>query len=209
MKSNTDLRFVKTEKNIKKVFLELMEEMGFSKLNVKNLVERAEINRSTFYLHYVDKFDLLNRIEDELLAGMKNIAVTMPLDLVFSSGFADERVLSIMLRMARYIYENGRVFTVLMSKNGDPAFIVKFGEIIRSVWQEKNILDNLTIPQQYALAAFIGLTSSLIGEWLRSELRETPEEYVRMVANIIRDVLKSMLFQHADLPEYGHAAITS
>lgn len=202
MKRNLDLRVVKTKKNIKKVFLELMEEKGFAKLNVQNLVERAEINRSTFYLHYVDKFDLLNKLEDDLLAGIRNIALDIPVNVIASRGFEDERVFSGMLRIAQYIQENRRIFTLLMSENGDPAFTSKLGKFIKSVWYEKKVLDMLTIPQQYALAAVVGIMSSLISEWLKSGLRETPEDYMRIVTNIIKDVPKNLLDQNA-LPDHG------
>lgn len=59
MNKITDIRVTKTNIAIRKAFIEIMEEEGFSKLNVKKIIDRAKINRSTFYAHYMDKYDLL------------------------------------------------------------------------------------------------------------------------------------------------------
>lgn len=62
-----DLRIQKTQKSIKQAFFELIEEEGFDHISVKDITARAMISRNTFYLHYSDKFDLLNKICDELV----------------------------------------------------------------------------------------------------------------------------------------------
>lgn len=61
MKEN-DLRYIKTERAIREAFFALLEEGEFEKITVKDITERALINRNTFYLHYKDKFDLINSI---------------------------------------------------------------------------------------------------------------------------------------------------
>lgn len=62
-----DLRIKRTQKSIKNAFYELIEEKGFDHISVKDITERAMISRNTFYLHYNDKFDLLNKVCDELV----------------------------------------------------------------------------------------------------------------------------------------------
>lgn len=47
-----DLRFIKNEKLIQTTFREMMAETEYSKISIKELTERAQINRKTFYLHY-------------------------------------------------------------------------------------------------------------------------------------------------------------
>ena len=47
-----DLRVKKTERAIRKAFYELMLEKPIPKITVKELAERAEINKTTFYAHY-------------------------------------------------------------------------------------------------------------------------------------------------------------
>lgn len=58
----TDLRYIKTERAIREAFFELLEEGEFEKISVTDITQRAQINRNTFYLHYSDKFNLVNSI---------------------------------------------------------------------------------------------------------------------------------------------------
>ena len=60
-----DLRVVKTKTLIKNAFLELIELNGYSKVTVTDIVEKAMINRNTFYLHYYDKEALIDEMISE------------------------------------------------------------------------------------------------------------------------------------------------
>jgi len=67
MQSKTDLRVIKTKSNIKKVFIELLYQEEFSKITVQEILDRALINRSTFYKYYIDKYDLAEHLVDEVI----------------------------------------------------------------------------------------------------------------------------------------------
>ena len=60
-----DLRYIKTERAIRKTFHELLQEKDISRITVKELTERAEINKTTFYAHYETLPDLINTLEME------------------------------------------------------------------------------------------------------------------------------------------------
>ena len=62
-----DRRVRRTKQLIKQSLIELMHEKPFKDITVKDITERADLNRGTFYLHYVDIYDLLSKIEDETL----------------------------------------------------------------------------------------------------------------------------------------------
>ena len=53
---------------IREAFFALLAEVGFAKMTVADICRRADINRGTFYLHYEDKFALLDVLIDEALA---------------------------------------------------------------------------------------------------------------------------------------------
>lgn len=63
-----DFRVMKTREIIISTFLECVKELGFGKLTVKDITERARINRSTFYKHYEDKYDLRDKYLDHMIA---------------------------------------------------------------------------------------------------------------------------------------------
>lgn len=69
---STDLRVLKTKKVIKEVFMQLTEEKGYSKVSVTDIANRAMINRNTFYLHYFDKEDLVDKILEENFKNHEN-----------------------------------------------------------------------------------------------------------------------------------------
>lgn len=58
-----DARFIKTEKKIVETFKEMVIEMNFESITVKELTSRAKINRKTFYLHYSTIEDLIKSVE--------------------------------------------------------------------------------------------------------------------------------------------------
>lgn len=62
-----DLRVKRTQKAIKDSFFKLVDKKGFEHISVKDITDGAMISRNTFYLHYSDKYDLLEKICDELM----------------------------------------------------------------------------------------------------------------------------------------------
>ncbi|MBQ9519361.1 MAG: TetR/AcrR family transcriptional regulator [Firmicutes bacterium] len=67
MGEKTDLRIIKSKTAIRRAFLELMREKGYSAVTVSDIAKRAMINRKTFYFHYETKDDLYNEILNDTL----------------------------------------------------------------------------------------------------------------------------------------------
>lgn len=65
--SKEDLRVIKTKTAIQEAFLTCLDEFGFLGMSVTNITEKALVNRSTFYKHYQDKYDLRDRYVDEVI----------------------------------------------------------------------------------------------------------------------------------------------
>ncbi|MGL4662880.1 MAG: TetR/AcrR family transcriptional regulator [Culicoidibacterales bacterium] len=61
MNEKIDLRVIKTKKAIHDAFLLLIKTKEYEKITVQDIAKEAMINRNTFYLHYVDKFDLMEQ----------------------------------------------------------------------------------------------------------------------------------------------------
>lgn len=67
-----DLRVKKTKQLIKSTFLDLRKENSLEKIKVRELCRIAEINKSTFYHHYLDIYDLSDKLEDEIIENIFN-----------------------------------------------------------------------------------------------------------------------------------------
>lgn len=66
-----DLRVVRTQRAIRSALIALIEEKGFEAMSVKDITERANINRGTFYSHYEDKYDLMEKCHQHLIEEME------------------------------------------------------------------------------------------------------------------------------------------
>ena len=67
-KNNNDLRVIRTKASIRQAFSEMVMEMDYGDITIKELTERAMINRNTFYLHYDSIEALLKELMDEVAA---------------------------------------------------------------------------------------------------------------------------------------------
>lgn len=188
MNKNTDTRFLKTQILINNAFIKLMETIGFSKITVKKIIDIAQINRSTFYSHYLDKFDLLDKIEDNLLMDLKNIALNYHIEELTSNDFNRDLFDYYIHHIVNYMYQNGKLFASLIRENDNPGFINKFTNMIKDFWTEKNINKQLSVPQDYVFAAMAGMMSNLFIEWIKKDFTESPDEFSNIVMNIIKDI---------------------
>lgn len=68
--NKNDLRYIKTEKIIKESFKKCVEKHGFEKVTVSMICAEGLISRNAFYLHFTDKYDLLDRLFDEFRASL-------------------------------------------------------------------------------------------------------------------------------------------
>lgn len=69
----TDRRIKKTQAAIQAAFAKLLSEMNMEDITVKRLCETADINKSTFYLHYKDIYDCADCLRDTILDEVSNI----------------------------------------------------------------------------------------------------------------------------------------
>lgn len=70
-KEKTDLRIIKTKRAIHDAFLSLIQNKAYDKVTVQDIADHASINRNTFYLHYTDKFDLMEQLWFEYFNKLK------------------------------------------------------------------------------------------------------------------------------------------
>lgn len=69
---NEDKRILKTKRNLKNTLIELLNEKTFEQITVKEICERSQTSRITFYTHFADKYELLDSIFQEYLASARN-----------------------------------------------------------------------------------------------------------------------------------------
>lgn len=127
----TDLRIRRTKKSIRDAFFELLDENGFDSVTVKDITDRALISRNTFYLHYEDKFDLLNKISNEL---MRKVYWRVSKDLIKIKDldFTIDCTVALLISIQRVIDEDRELYRLLLTDPGTVVFSEKIEKTIRT-----------------------------------------------------------------------------
>jgi AcrR family transcriptional regulator len=66
--NSSDLRVRRTQKLLREALIALIEERGFDTITVGEIAERAMVSRAAFYRHYQDKYNLVEKIFEEMIA---------------------------------------------------------------------------------------------------------------------------------------------
>ena len=114
MDKKTDLRIIKTKKVLFDALISLLEEMPFEEIKISDICDRALINRSTFYSHYQDKYELLSNYIYEL----KN-ALTEDLNKNDSSNNPREYYMQMISIFLDHIESKKDIYKTIMRNNKD------------------------------------------------------------------------------------------
>lgn len=85
MSKVADRRVLKSQAAIKQAVLELMTEKNFDEITIQDIADRANVNRGTIYLHYADKFDLLEKVVEEHLNKLRELCQSAS-EMTFTEG---------------------------------------------------------------------------------------------------------------------------
>ncbi|MDQ0157504.1 TetR/AcrR family transcriptional regulator [Robertmurraya andreesenii] len=96
MEENTDLRSIRTRKFIIDSFIELLEKKDFNSITISDITKGAMINRATFYRHFLDKYDLLEKVIKEDL--LENVLK----ELSNNEEFSEEMLKSLFLSITTF-----------------------------------------------------------------------------------------------------------
>lgn len=70
MNVTNNKRKKESKEKIKKTFIELLQTKEINEINITELVKKAGINRSTFYVNYIDIYDLADKINEEMFTDL-------------------------------------------------------------------------------------------------------------------------------------------
>lgn len=182
-KKKDDRRVKRTKRLLKDSLAALLMEKNLNEISVKELVDRADINRGTFYLHYRDIYDMLAQIENEMIADLEEITDKFPASVV--EGFPKPYLLEVF----RYIAENLEFCRMLLGPNGDMAFVDKLKKMV----EEKSLLsikaaypENTYVNYQFFAAYNVAGCVGLLQNWIESGMKITPEELAEVADDLIR-----------------------
>lgn len=124
-----DMRVVKSKKCITEAFLEIRAKKELRKITVKEVCEKALVNKSTFYSHYNDIFDLSDKIESEMIISIVNSIPHPEYIVENSSGFS--------LELINAFYENTKTLEIVFSDDRKTCLIEKIAKTLRDILHQK------------------------------------------------------------------------
>lgn len=192
MNSKAEQQVAKTDRKIREAFISLMEEEGFQNIRIKEIVTRAEINRGTFYLHYEDKYDLLDHVEQDMIRGFIELGDQAQDNLWQKNIDLSGALLPYFRSFTEYVRANGKLFILLLGQNGDPTFSNRLMQTIQNFWNDRLLAAHFTVPAHYALAVLSGSMISLIDEWVKDGFQEDIEEFIQISIKILQGILKEI-----------------
>lgn len=174
-----------SKQEIKRAFTRLIHEKGFEGLTVMEIAREAGINRGTFYTHYIDKYDLIDKLEMETINDLKAILlrpnvgdVNDPLELI---------PYPLILEALIYVKQDFDFISALAGPGGDPQFVAMIkgilSELIESKISQSTELEfkKENLPEDYALEILLSSIVAIILLWIKKGGTESPEDIATMV----------------------------
>ncbi|MCP8970902.1 TetR/AcrR family transcriptional regulator [Ectobacillus ponti] len=163
--SIVDRRIQKSQKAIKDAFVELMAEKGFDQITMQDLSERANVGRRTIYHHYMDKYDLLDKLIGEHLDELSTLC-----EATAELNYAEGTVI-----WFQYFERNYSFFSTMLASKGAPAFRSRFlAFVIEELKHEMDVTEgkNQGLHQNIILRFFGAAVVEIVESWFTSEIAE-------------------------------------
>jgi len=181
-KKKEDRRVHRTQQLLRDALIELIIEKGYEEVTVQDIIDRANVGRSTFYSHFMDKQQLL-------LSGLKQLRESLAQHqqsgkATGAKGGGEERLLNFSLAMFQHAESNYRLYQAMVGKQSG-AFVLRHmqrmiadlaREELEAIAQRASPKIPPNVIAQYAASSLMGL---LIW-WADLKMPRPAEEMNRM-----------------------------
>ena len=186
-----DRRQQKTRTAIFQAFTALLSEKKYSRITVQEIIDRANVGRTTFYAHFETKEDLLKSLCEELfghiIASARDVTHTHGL---YSDGNAPE---SIFRHLLQHLQENDGNILGLLSGESSELFLRYFKDSLCGLIQSQFIAQdrrvNPDLPQDFLVNHICGSFVEMALWWIRGGMKQTPTELDRYFRAVIEPVV--------------------
>ena len=183
-----DRRIRKTKKSMADALGMLLMEKPLKNITVREIAERADINRGTFYLHYKDVFDMAEQVLAEMFKKFDAIV----------SDYEPQKnantLFPLLVKIFELVAENADMTQCMIGKNGDAAFVDKLKNVIHEKCfvglQDIFVFENED-EWNYFYNFIISGCIGLISAWLEGGQKETPQQVAAMTEKLILNGVKA------------------
>lgn len=170
MSAKIDRRVKYTKMVLKNSLIEILDEKPIEKVTVKEICDRADINRGTFYSHYSDQYDLYNNVIDELLAG-----IFERMGNFIDEDLSPEDIHESITSVYDYIKENYKLVKILLNGRIEYNIEKRIRDVVKKIYLDKiSSVDPELVNTAYSFVAS-GILG-LIKYWINSGMRNSSSE---------------------------------
>lgn len=188
-------KYFNTAVKMDKAFLALLEKKDFAYITVKEICEKAGVNRSTFYLHYESLEDLLSEsveyMNESFLAYMKQDAG------VFVTNIKEYPLSELYLLTPKYltpylnyIKEHKRLFLTAMNRAKalrlEESYDKMFQFVFVPILERYQVSDEI---KKYLMAFYIHGLMAIITQWLKNDCKDPIEQIIDVIQRCVRQQL--------------------
>lgn len=187
--AKTDRRVKYTKMVLKQTLIRLLEEKPITKISIKEICEAADVNRSTFYTHYRDQYDLLKQLEQEVLSEINDYLAGYNFKAYEPESF------QLMNRIFEYVVANAPLCRVLLGENGDLSLQREIMMIIQRQ-SMKELQGKMTLDPEMAEYLFLFAINGGIGmvqKWLQSGMKKNAREMAELMTKLMYQGISSLL----------------
>ncbi len=186
-----DRRQKKTRKAIFNAFTALLSRKSYSHITVQDIIDEADIGRTTFYAHFETKDHLLKTLCEELFGHIaENAKTAMKGTGLYSDKEAPK---SAICHLLHHLKED-RNIVALLSHDSSEIFLSYFRESLSDFFRTEfvecsNRKNNLDLPDDFMINHISGSFVEMVLWWIRSDLRQSPDELDRYYQSVILPIL--------------------
>lgn len=191
----TDRRIQRTRLSLRTALMELIKEKDYDALSIEEITERANVGRTTFYLHYKDKEDLLMEEFSTILYERAMVLSEIPFSVWLQISDEDpknSKSLQPLLLVFQHIYENSELYYLLLQSSNSSKVIERIRKIttdsIVKFVEAKKETDPIPllaeVPIEFFAAFFSGALISVVSWWISEDMKHTPEEVTKMFRSL-------------------------
>lgn len=186
-----DRRQQKTRTAIFSAFTSLLAEKSYSKITVQEIIDAANVGRTTFYSHFETKDDLLKEVCEELFGHIIGSAMDCThTHGLYSDGSAPE---SVFCHLLQHLQENDKNIIALLSCESSEMFLRFFkdslNELVRSQFINQNRKANTDIPEDFLINHISGSFVEMVLWWIKGHRKQTPEDLDRYFRAVIEPII--------------------
>jgi len=186
-----DRRQRKTREAIFDAFSKLLIHNSYSQITVQEIIDEANVGRTTFYAHFPTKDDLLREMCAELFEHVFSQKPEAEPTHDFSMATGDPK--TIVTHILYHLREHGRTMIILLTcENGElfqRYFHQYFYELVTLHMFRGNTRKNTIVPDDFLIDHISGSFVNLVRWWLKNQMKQPPEEIAEYFWAVIQPVV--------------------